>query len=89
MDASTHLPKGQVLYLAGSAINSLKGADGKVDVGVGAQAMREALALWQAGEAPTDIEDPLGHAKALHAIAQKKGLKALTTAIEQRYALRQ
>jgi hypothetical protein len=88
MDASAHLPKGQVLYLAGSAINSLIGTDGKVDVMLGAQAMREALALWQAGEAPMDIEDPLGHVRALYGIAQEKGLKALTSAIEQRYAWR-
>jgi hypothetical protein len=89
IDASAHLPKGQVLYLAGSAINSLVGADGKVDVGLGAQAMREALAVWRAGEVPTDMEDPLGHVKALYGMAQKKGLKALTIAIEQRYAMRQ
>ena len=39
IDASAHLPKGQVLYLAGSAINSLLGTSGKVDVGLGAQAI--------------------------------------------------
>ena len=89
IDASAHLPKGQVLYLAGSAINSLIGTDGKVDVMLGVQAMREALALWQAGEAPMDIEDPLGHVRALYGTAQEKGLKALTSAIEQRYAWRQ
>jgi ribulose 1,5-bisphosphate carboxylase large subunit-like protein len=89
IDAAANLPKGQVLYLAGSAINSLKGADGEVDARLGAQAMREALALWRAGEALMDIEDPLGHVKALYGIAQKKGLKALAIAIEQRYAMRQ
>ncbi len=87
VDASKHLPKGQVLYLAGSAINSLVGCDGKADPTLGAQAMREALALWQSGEAPADVTDPLGHVRALYGVAQAKGLKALRRALEQRYAL--
>ncbi len=87
VDASKYLPKGQVLYLAGSAINSLVGCDGKADPTLGAQAMREALALWQSGEAPEYVTDPLGHVRALYEVAQTKGLKALRRALEQRYAI--
>jgi ribulose 1,5-bisphosphate carboxylase large subunit-like protein len=84
-DVCEHLPRGQALYLAGSAINSIQGANGQAHPKLGAQAMREALALWRAGETPTRIEDPLGHVQALKGIAQAKGLKALMTALEQRY----
>ncbi|MBZ5562635.1 MAG: hypothetical protein LAP13_09460 [Acidobacteriia bacterium] len=87
LDASRNLPKGQVLYLAGSAINSIVGCDGKADPTLGAQAMREAVAIWQSGEVPADVNDPLGHVRALYGIAQAKGLKALKQALEQRYSL--
>ncbi len=87
LDASKHLPKGQVLYLAGSAINSLVGCNGQPDPTLGAQAMREAVALWQSGEAPADIKEPLGHVRAIYELAQAKGLNALRQALEQRYTL--
>jgi ribulose-bisphosphate carboxylase large chain len=87
IDASEHLPRGQVLYLAGSAINSLKGPDGRADARLGAQAMRQALELWRAGEAPTGVQDPRDHVRALYDVARAKRLNALVSALEQRYHL--
>jgi hypothetical protein len=87
IDADTYLPKGQVLFLAGSAINSVKGPDGKADARLGAQAMREALDLWRAGEVPGDRHDLHTHLQALYARAKSKRLNALASALEQRYGL--
>jgi hypothetical protein len=88
IDADQHLPKGQVLFLAGSAINSVKGPDGKADARLGAQAMREAVDLWRAGEVPGDGRDLHTHLPALYARAKSEGLHALASALEQRYGLR-
>ena len=84
-DAAERLPKGSVLYLAGSAINSYKGPDGKPNSRLGAQAMREALELWRAGEAPDTNHNLQEHVRALYAVASGKKLQALTVALEQRY----
>jgi ribulose-bisphosphate carboxylase large chain len=86
-DAAENLPKGGVLYLAGSAINSYKGAGGKPDSKLGAQAMREALDLWRSGEAPSTSKALQDHVKELYAVASQKKLHALVGAIEQRYGL--
>ena len=86
-DVAAHLPKGQALYLAGSAINSVVGPDGHADPKLGAEAMRQALDLWRGGEAPIDVEDPHGHVQSLYATARSKGLAALTAALQQRYGL--
>ena len=86
-DVAKHLPPGQALYLAGSAINSLHGKDGRPDLKLGAEAMREALSLWQRGEIPLNGQDPLGHVRKLQDIAQARGLVALATALKQRYGL--
>ncbi len=86
LDVSEHLPKGQPLFLAGSAINSIAGHDGHSDPRLGAAAMREALALWRSGEAPLDVRDLAGHARALYGVARARGMKALATALEQRYS---
>ena len=87
IDAAQNLPKGQVLYLAGSAINSIHGVDGKADAKLGAQAMREALDLWRKGEAPDGMQDLRVFVRGLYSLAQTKHLKALATALEQRYSL--
>ena len=87
MDAAEHLPEGGVLYLAGSAINSYKGSNGKPDSRLGAQAMREALDLWRAGEAPDGIQNLQAHVQALYSVASSKKLHALMGALEQRYGL--
>jgi ribulose 1,5-bisphosphate carboxylase large subunit-like protein len=72
-----------VLFLAGSAINSIKNAKGKADPKLGAEAMSQALAIHQSGEL-RDV--PLQkHLTALAALARRKKLKALCEALGQRY----
>ena len=87
VDASKHLPPGAVLYLAGSAINSITGPDGSADPRIGARAMQEALALWKSGEASLEIEDQSAHLRAIYAQAKTRHLGALSCALEQRYHL--
>jgi ribulose 1,5-bisphosphate carboxylase large subunit-like protein len=72
-----------ILFLAGSAINSIKNAQGKADPQLGAEAMQQALDVHQAG----DLRDvPLEeHVGALAALAERKQLKALREALRQRY----
>jgi ribulose 1,5-bisphosphate carboxylase large subunit-like protein len=86
-DVAKNLPKGQALYLAGSAINSIMDANGHPDAKLGAQAMREAVELWRSGEAAGLPDHPAGHAQALYALAKSRKLAALQTALEQRYGL--
>lgn len=87
MDAEKHLPKGGVLFLAGSAINSYKGPDGKPSARLGAQAMREALELWRSGESPDGTQDIRAHVRALRASASRRKFEALVGALDQRYGL--
>ena len=71
-----------VLFLAGSAINSVKNAKGQPDPRLGSESMLQALEVHRSGElAGTSIEE---HLAALIALAQKK-LTALTEALRQRY----
>jgi ribulose 1,5-bisphosphate carboxylase large subunit-like protein len=72
-----------VLFLAGSAINSIKNADGKPDARLGAEAMSEAIDVHRSGE----LDDvPMNdHVAALVAIAERKRLHALREALRQRY----
>lgn len=72
-----------ILFLAGSAINSVKNAQGKPDSHLGAEAMQQALEVHRSGElAGTSTED---HLAALVAIAQRKQLASLLEALRQRY----
>jgi ribulose-bisphosphate carboxylase large chain len=72
-----------VLFLAGSAINSVKNAQGKPDSSLGAEAMLQALEVHRSGElGDVSIED---HLTALVAVATKKRLAALLEALRQRY----
>jgi ribulose 1,5-bisphosphate carboxylase large subunit-like protein len=86
-EVAKNLPRGQALYLAGSAINSITDANGHPDAKLGAQAMREAVEVWRSGEAKAFTENPEGHALALYAYAQAHNLTALQTALQQRYGL--
>ena len=72
-----------VLFLAGSAINSIKDKQGRANPKLGAQAMLEALAVYRSGE----LKDlPMKeHLPALAALARRKHLTALRTALSQRY----
>jgi len=72
-----------ILFLAGSAINSIKNAKGKPDPKLGAEAMLQALEVHRSGElADTSMED---HLHELAAIARGRNLTALAEALRQRY----
>ena len=72
-----------VLFLAGSAINSIKNRSGKADVKLGAEAMTQALEVHRSGAlAGVRVER---HAAALLALAGEKKLRSLQAALRQRY----
>ena len=71
------------MFLAGSAINSIKNAKGEYDPVLGARAMTEALAVHQSGALrDVSLEE---HLDALAAHARKEGLEALLESLRQRY----
>ena len=72
-----------ILFLAGSAINSIKNADGKPEAKIGAEAMLQALEIHRSGGLH-DVSME-GHVVALVALAERKGFKALQEALRQRY----
>jgi ribulose-bisphosphate carboxylase large chain len=74
-----------VLFLAGSAINSIKNAHGKADPKLGAEAMMQALDVHRSGELRDVPVDQ--YAGALLELAERKGLNALREALRQRYGL--
>jgi ribulose-bisphosphate carboxylase large chain len=72
-----------ILFLAGSAINSIKNERGQYDPRLGAEAMEQALDVHRTGElrdVPRDRQ-----AATLLAIAERNKLKALRAALRQRY----
>ena len=72
-----------VLFLSGSAINSVKDATGQPDPRLGAEAMQQALEVHRSGELHgVGMKD---HLAALSALASRKNLKALQEALRQRY----
>src|SRR5262245_7774695 len=72
-----------VMYLAGSAINTIKNAQGKPDPKIGIEAMLQAIEIHRSGElGDTPIE---GHLDALAALARGKNYGALSEALRQRY----
>ena len=82
-DAGQRGLDGQILFLAGSAINSIKNADGKPDPKLGAEAMQQALDVHRSGELEHVSMDE--HLAALTALADRKNLAALREALRQRY----
>ena len=72
-----------VLYLAGSAINSIKDASGRASPDLGSAAMLEALEAWSTGALAGENSD--AHLAEIYAYATSKGKAALKTALEQRY----
>jgi ribulose-bisphosphate carboxylase large chain len=72
-----------VLFLAGSAINSIKNKAGKADSQLGAEAMTQAIEIHRSAEL-RDVPAEQ-HAAALLALARRKKLSALQTALRQRY----
>ncbi len=72
-----------ILFLAGSAINSIQDAEGKADPRLGAEAMLQALEVYNAGDL-RDVSDE-EYVSALAAVAERKHLSALRAALRQRY----
>jgi ribulose 1,5-bisphosphate carboxylase large subunit-like protein len=82
-DAERRGLSANVLFLAGSAINSIKNTQGRPDPRLGSEAMLQALEVHRSGElAETSIDE---HLSALIAVARKKNLTALAEALRQRY----
>lgn len=72
-----------VMFLSGSAINSIKNAAGRPDPKLGAEAMLQAIEVHRSGEL---VGVPLEqHARALADLASSRGLSALREALRQRY----
>lgn len=83
-DAEKRGITGNVLFLAGSAINSIKNSEGRADPKFGAEAMTQALEVHRSGELrDVPVEKHLGE---ITAIAERKNLKALREALRQRYS---
>ena len=82
-EAEAHGKANEILFLAGSAINSIVGIDGKPDPALGARAMEEALAVHRSGELRGARKDE--HVAALAAVAERDRLGALREALLQRY----
>lgn len=72
-----------VLFLSGSAINSVKNAAGRPDPRLGAEAMQQALEIHQSGE--LGGVSRAEHLTALRALAERRHLAALRDALRQRY----
>lgn len=72
-----------ILFLAGSAINSIKDESGKANPRLGAEAMLQAIDVHKSGElGGIKAED---HVPALAAVAERRRLGALREALRQRY----
>lgn len=72
-----------ILFLAGSAINSIKDARGQPSPKLGAEAMEQAMEVYRSGELRGVVAEE--HARSLLALAERKNLKALREALRQRY----
>ena len=82
-DAEKRGITGDVLFLAGSAINSIKNAKGEYDPKLGAEAMMQTLDVHRSGEMrDVPISD---HLMILANLAEKTGRKALRESLRQRY----
>lgn len=83
MDAEARGIVPNVLFLAGSAINTIKDAAGRPDPMLGTEAMLQALEVHRSGQlrgVPID-----GHLAALAALAAREKLTSLLEALRQRY----
>jgi ribulose 1,5-bisphosphate carboxylase large subunit-like protein len=72
-----------ILFLAGSAINSIKDEKGKPDPRLGAEAMLQAIDVHKTGELRGVSVDE--HVPALVSVADRRNLRALREALRQRY----
>jgi ribulose-bisphosphate carboxylase large chain len=72
-----------VLFLAGSAINSIKDARGRPDPALGAEAMMQALDIYSSGEmGDSSMEN---YVTQLAQVAERRSFSALREALRQRY----
>ena len=72
-----------VLFLAGSAINSVINPQGRADPAYGAEAMLQAIEVHRSGE--MNSVPMAAHVNVLAAISQRRGFIALRDALKQRY----
>lgn len=72
-----------VMFLAGSAINSIKNAQGKYDPALGARAMQQAIEVHRAGTL-REVKAK-EHLRELVALAEREHLAELREALRQRY----
>lgn len=72
-----------ILFLAGSAINSIKDGEGKPNPRLGAEAMLQAIDVHKTGELRGISADD--HVPALVSVAERRKLIALREALRQRY----
>jgi ribulose 1,5-bisphosphate carboxylase large subunit-like protein len=72
-----------VLFLAGSAINSIKNEAGQADPKIGAEAMRQAVEVYRSGE--LHGVSKAEYVPALKDVAAREGLSALQRSLAQRY----
>ena len=72
-----------VLFLAGSAINSIKNAEGRPDPRLGLEAMLQAIEVHRSGELKDVPIDE--HLDALADVARRQNHRALSEALRQRY----
>ena len=73
-----------VMFLAGSAINSIKNAQGKYDPALGALAMQQAIGVHRTGTLRGVKAE--AHLKELVALAERERLGELREALRQRYS---
>jgi len=82
-DVERHGLAQDVLFLAGSAINSIKDASGQADPKLGLEAVLQTIEVHRSGElGDVPMDDYLD---ALAALARRKNYKALSEALRQRY----
>jgi len=84
LDVSAGAGVDNYLFLAGSAINGIKNSRGEYDPSLGAEAMQQAVQVFEEG---VFTEASPSHAADLKAHAEAHGLGALSTALAQRYGL--
>jgi ribulose-bisphosphate carboxylase large chain len=83
-DARQRGLESNILFLAGSAINSIKNEQGVSDAAVGAEAMLQAIELHYSGK--LDGVPPQEYIYELAALAKSGKLDSLVAALHQRYA---
>ena len=82
-DAESRGLRDGVMFLAGSAINSIKDAKGRPNAKLGVEAMMQAVEVYRSGEL-RDVPAEL-HARELAALAERQQLTSLREALRQRY----